>query len=460
MIIFAQEIRNKMAEQVRYIEKEKSPYADDTCRYPEPGIIRADVHFPEFRMDEFQNEFEWWMTSNRLRKRFPEKPQKPVISTVYFKDKPIAPVKPREPEKRPRPVPPPLVDPEKIAMRLCPRFDYRRYWNAASTTSDTEEVREFIITRCPCNSLDCFLDEPYKFEKPIDYITYIREIQDKIYYTYRSKRTRTKDYEKHPAIQLLDMQLDDYIAALHRFKTNANVDANLIVRQNHQIAEDGSKRPFKMMNESEKLYLVPGSSYYKRTCSEITAYFKELEDYKKYEKTNQQKWDDYFKKMQAYEKEYYRYLDRYNSSIIVPGEFEDALNNYEQNMEQWRIDVHRYGPARKLTIEDYLLINYLYDDFDKDTGGELYLSDGRSYEFPEWLRGKRTSGLNKPKSNWDHRESYREFLKMNPSISKATNDKYEIRSASEHWNMRTFVKAWVINHFTGMYEDVIINVDK
>ena len=449
-----------MAERVRYIEKEKSPYADDTGQlYPEPGIICADVRFPEFKIEEFQNEFEWWMASNRLYKRFPEKPQKPVIPTAYFKDKPIAPVKPTEPEYRPKPVPHPLVDPEKIAMRLCPRFDYRRYWNAVATTSDSEEIREFIITRCPCNSIDCFLDEPYKFSKPIDYITYIREVQDKIYYTYRSKRTRTKNYENHPAIQLLDIQLDDYIAALHRFKVNANVDANLIVRQNHQIAEDGSKRLFKMMNESEKLYLVPGSSYYKRACSEISGYFKELDAYNAYEAHRNEEWDVYFKKMQAYNKEYSKYLEKYNSSIIIPGEFEDALNNYEQNLEKWRIDVHRYGPDRKLTLEDYLLINYLYDDFNKDTGGELYLSDGRSYEFPEWLRGKRTSDLNKPKSNWNHRDSYREFLKMNPNISKLTNDKYEIRSASDKWNMKTFVRAWVINYFTGLYEDISIILD-
>lgn len=451
-----------MSESIRYIDKPKSPYISDDelgILYPNPGTICADVRFPEFKIEEFQNEFEEWIASNRLRKQFPQRPVKPVLPITHFENKPIPPVKPKEPEHLSEPTVPSLVNKDVLMMRMCPEFNYKAFWAHVASVHGSDEVTNFIIENCPLNTIRCFLNPPFRYRTVTDYIAYVRKVSDKIYSIYRSKK-RKKNYENYPGIQILDMQLDDYVQQLYRFHSSADVEAGIIVRQNMTIAHDNSKRPFLMMNDVEKLYLIPGSSYYRRLCNEICKYEEDYKAYRKYLENRNQQWDEYFKKVKEYDKEYSRYLDKYNSSIVVSNEYEETLNTYKHNLEKWYEDVRMYGPEQELTIKDYLLINYLYDDFCDETNTIIYLSDGKSYEFPEWLRGKHLDELKKTRPNWNHRDSYREFLKMNPNISKVTNDKYEVRSVSDYWNMKTFVKAWVINHFTGLYEDISIIIDK
>jgi hypothetical protein len=127
-------------------------------------------------------------------------------------------------------------------------------------------------------------------------------------------------------------------------------------------------------------------------------------------------------------------------------------------MEEYRKKLKLYGPTRELTIDDFLILKYVYPEVRRKSIG---LNTDEIYEVPDYLRGFNIDEMKYPNRPFNHLDAYRAFLRMNPSISKENpNQKYSIRANSESgWNIQKFIRAWVLNYYTDLYEDIEIIED-
>ena len=132
--------------------------------------------------------------------------------------------------------------------------------------------------------------------------------------------------------------------------------------------------------------------------------------------------------------------------------YRDAMHEYTEAMHEYNRQAATYGPIR-LSIDDFLILKYVYPEINNKT---IVLQNDDIYEVPQYLRGHPVNDITFVDKPFKHLKSYHEFLRMNPNISEQSNDsKYQIRASKRSgWTLQKFIRAWVLNYYTGLYEDI------
>ena len=124
----------------------------------------------------------------------------------------------------------------------------------------------------------------------------------------------------------------------------------------------------------------------------------------------------------------------YNSSCY--------LKEYCQNMIEYKEKMKYFG-KQNYSISEYIIIRYVYPVMDGESS--VFLKNGQTYEFPNYIRGKKIDELTFKEENIiSFDEPYKEFLKKN---MLALNDEHK-------WTCHKFITAWVLKHYTTIYDEV------
>lgn len=378
--------------------------------------ISADVKFPEFDINDFYEDFEDWQEENHMgmfgRPIKPIKPIQRLSIAEQMEDIPEPPTKPileTTPEKPKKPVDERAAytsgNKRKETIRLlCPRPKRP----IASYKYESRKVHMQCLR-------DFDMGFKYHLEKgPSVLLAEYKEVLGEI------------AYSETPDNYFVFWELNKYLKELSYFVHNLD-----------DILRDYADRQY---------------------AEKMKQYEQELENYK--EHSLQKNRERYERKLEQYYidlQSYRRLSDKFRRNLKWSGRvsdeyYQDSLQIYNDNMWKYKEKKQLYGPT-KLTVDDFLLITYVWPDIKSKY---IFLKDGRQYEVPEYIRGKKVSDL-KFTQKWNgHLDAYRKFLLMNPHISQRTIGKYYVRSADINWNFKTFMKAWVLSHYTELYDDLSI----
>lgn len=160
--------------------------------------------------------------------------------------------------------------------------------------------------------------------------------------------------------------------------------------------------------------------------------------------------------MQAY-RDWRSTQEKHPAGYITDDSYQSALQVYYKKMQSYERKLKLYGPKREMTIDDFLILKYVYPKYGKK---HFVLANDEEYDVPYYLRGTKIQDIKYPDKPFRHLDSYRKFLRMNPSISREVDSKYDIRAKTgSAWTLNKFIRMWVINHYTKMYEDLQIVED-
>ena len=380
-------------------------------------IIRAEVRFPEFNINEFIEDFENWKSENHMGQfGQPRKPVKPVYRQSIAKqmmsmpNKPAHPIMQSTPDK---PVKPKdnrddyikgYLKKETIEL-LCPRP--RRPLASHKFESihvDRSLLREF--------------DYSFKYHLDQGPEVLLREYKDVL------KEIAKKET---PDNYFVFWQLNQYLDRLTYFVDNMDT----IIR-----------------NYADRIY-----------SKKIKEYEKALDNYREHspqknKERYQRELEQYYLDYQKYQKDAAEFKEKLEYGGHVTEEYYlDSLQLYNDNLWIYKQKKHKYGPE-KLTVEDFLIITYVWPEIQSDN---IFLKDGRQYTMPEYVRGNKAEDLKFTQKWGSHLEAYREFLNMNPHISKQVSGKYSVRTTDSRWNFKTFIKAWVLSYYTELYDELMIS---
>jgi len=134
-------------------------------------------------------------------------------------------------------------------------------------------------------------------------------------------------------------------------------------------------------------------------------------------------------------------------------EYEADMAEYEEALKDYKEEVRKYGKT-DYSIEEYVIIRYIWPLMSEQK--MLTLKNGQYYVFPEYIRGKHLSELiNRPESIISFSQPYKDFLRINGLGRPDEKSIGGIRSSdSSDWNYRKFITAWVLKHYTTIYDDV------
>jgi hypothetical protein len=235
-----------------------------------------------------------------------------------------------------------------------------------------------------------------------------------------------------------------------------NIDNVTSAKEREKILETLGKYVYILrliVENPEKAHSILSKKAIHRDEKIIDKYNERMREYqeriKKYGKPYS---DDYLKKKEEYEtaiEEYNKkveaaaeYAD--TSGFATEGAYERAMEKYELALDKWEDAKMKFGPDRKISITDYLLIRYIY----AETGEEVINTKYGRYKVPKWLRGLRTSQMVFQDKSFEHRNSYAKFLEMNPKISYMTSNGLRANPRTG-WTLKKFVTSWVINFYMG-----------
>lgn len=132
--------------------------------------------------------------------------------------------------------------------------------------------------------------------------------------------------------------------------------------------------------------------------------------------------------------------------------YRDDMEKYRQDMKDYDDDIRFYG-KRNYSISEYIIIRYVYPMMDGESS--VVLKNGQTYEFPEFIRGKKIDEMIFKKENIiSFSVPYKEFLKRNGFAREKRNSRDGIRSIDSDWTYRKFITAWVLKHYTTIYDEV------
>ena len=174
---------------------------------------------------------------------------------------------------------------------------------------------------------------------------------------------------------------------------------------------------------------------------------------KEYYEKNPDKLSEYYqlrgkliKKYQESDTDEYVYTEQRDEYEADMAEYEEALKDYKE-------EVRKYGKT-DYSIEEYVIIRYIWPLMSEQK--MLTLKNGQYYVFPEYIRGKHLSELiNRPESIISFSQPYKDFLRINGLGRPDEKSIGGIRSSNDSdYNYRKFITAWVLKHYTTIYDDV------
>lgn len=86
----------------------------------------------------------------------------------------------------------------------------------------------------------------------------------------------------------------------------------------------------------------------------------------------------------------------------------------------------------------------------------VVLKNGQTYDFPDYIRGKKIDEMVFKKENIiSFSVPYKEFLKKNGLAREDRKSRGGIRlSTGSDYTYQKFITAWVLKHYTTIYDDV------
>ena len=101
-------------------------------------------------------------------------------------------------------------------------------------------------------------------------------------------------------------------------------------------------------------------------------------------------------------------------------------------------------------------MRYVYPMMAGESSSSVVLKNGQTYDFPDFIRGKKIDEMIFKKENIiSFSVPYKEFLKKNGFAREDRNSRGGIRVANNSdWTYMKFITAWVLKHYTTIYDDV------
>ena len=383
------------------------------------NIITAEVKFPEFNINDFVEDFESWKIENHMNQYGnPRKPTKPVLRRPIAEQMSDMPEMPHHPIMQ--------LTPEKPVKPKDERDDY----------INGHLRKETIHLLCPRPRRPL---ASYKFEsRRVDKV-----ILDQFDCSFK--------YYLNDGPDVLLKQYQDVLEEISKTEVSDNYFVFWELNKYHEQLKHFVNNVDEIIRDyAEKLH-----------AEKIKRYEKELDYYHEHSlQKNKERYERELKQYRINLQIYQRAASEFRNKLDYGGHvneenYLDSLQLYYDNLWKYEEKMKMYGP-KQLTVEDFIVITYIWPDVQSKY---IFLKDGRQYEIPEYVRGNKIEDLKFTQKWGNHLTAYREFLRMNPHISKQTTGKYDIRSIDSRWNYKTFMKAWVLSHYTELYDDLKISED-
>lgn len=183
------------------------------------------------------------------------------------------------------------------------------------------------------------------------------------------------------------------------------------------------------------------------------------EQVKDYEKWLDYKDNIYPEKLKEYNETRNSLIAKYKEEDVPEYKMADSVERYENEMDDYKDNLSDYEEFMKkygkpeYGISEYIIIRYVYPIM-KDEN-MVVLKNGMTYYFPDYIRGKRPGDLIYRNENIiSFSGPYKEFLRKNGLGYHNANSIGGISATGSGWTYKKFITAWVLKHYTTIYDDV------